>query len=111
MRQHPIMPSIGSREVAWAERSGIRHHEDVFQPLNFGPGLFYVHLTQSSRRKREWLKRLWRPPNASFRDQINRKAAQPVTALVMLARHGSQTRPPVCPGGGRDRRQPLVVLR
>ncbi len=43
-----------------------------------------------------------RPRNASFRDQINRKAAQPVPALVMLAGHSRQARLAVCHGSRRD---------
>ncbi len=45
---------------------------------------------------------LGRPRNASFRDQINRKAAQPVPALVMLAGHSRQARLAVCHGSRRD---------
>ena len=49
--------------------------------------------------------------NASPGDKINRKASQPMTALVMLACHSSQASPPVRLGSRHDRRQPLVVLR
>jgi hypothetical protein len=43
MREHFVVPSIRSREVARAKRSGIRHCEDVLQPLDFGYGLLGVH--------------------------------------------------------------------
>ena len=43
MREHIVVPSIGSREVALAERSGIGHCQDALQPLNFGNGLFSIH--------------------------------------------------------------------
>jgi hypothetical protein len=43
MREHFVMPSIGSREVAWAERSGVRLREDTLKPLDFGDGSVNVH--------------------------------------------------------------------
>jgi hypothetical protein len=43
--------------------------------------------------------------------QINCEAPQPMTALVMLACHRSQTSPRVRLGSRHDRRQPLVGLR
>jgi hypothetical protein len=46
MREPVVVPSIGSRKVAWAQGSGIGHGEDALQPLNFGDGLFSVHPPQ-----------------------------------------------------------------
>jgi hypothetical protein len=38
-----IVPTIRSREVACAQRSGVGHREDALQQLDFGDGLFSVH--------------------------------------------------------------------
>lgn len=46
MCEHFVMPSIRCREVAWAQRSGVRHREDALQPLNFSDGLVNVHAAQ-----------------------------------------------------------------
>jgi hypothetical protein len=46
MREHLIMPSIGSREVAWAERSGIGHCEDALKVLDFDDSSVNVHAAQ-----------------------------------------------------------------
>ena len=43
MRERIVVPSIRSREVARAQRSGIRHSEDALQPLDFRNGLLSVH--------------------------------------------------------------------
>jgi hypothetical protein len=43
MSEHFVVPSIRSREVAAAERSGVRRCEDALQPLDFGNGLLGVH--------------------------------------------------------------------
>ena len=43
MCEHFIVPSIGSRDVAWAQRSHVGHREDALQPLDFGDGLFSFH--------------------------------------------------------------------
>jgi hypothetical protein len=43
MRQHFVMSSIGSREVASAERSGVRLCEDALKALDFGNSLLGVH--------------------------------------------------------------------
>ena len=48
MREHFVVPSIRSREVAWAQRSVVRHSEDTFQPFDFSNGIFSVHPSQSS---------------------------------------------------------------
>ena len=46
MRQHIVVPSIRSREVALAQRSGVGHREDALQPLDFNNALFSVHPSQ-----------------------------------------------------------------
>jgi hypothetical protein len=43
MREHFVMSSIRSREVAPAERSGVRHCEDALKALDFGNSLLDVH--------------------------------------------------------------------
>jgi hypothetical protein len=43
VREHFIVPSIGSREVACAQWSAVRHTEDAFQPLDLGNTLFGIH--------------------------------------------------------------------
>ena len=43
MREHFVVPSIGSREIALAQRSSIWHYESALQPLDFGNGLFSIH--------------------------------------------------------------------
>jgi hypothetical protein len=43
MREHYVVPSIRSREVARAQRSGVRHCEDALKALDFGNGLLGVH--------------------------------------------------------------------
>src|SRR5207245_10019512 len=40
---HVVVPSIHSREVARAQRSGVRHGEDALKPFDFSNGLFTVH--------------------------------------------------------------------
>ena len=46
MRVHVVVRSIHSREVARAQRSGVRHGEDVLKPFDFDNGLFSVHSSQ-----------------------------------------------------------------
>lgn len=43
MRDLSVVPPIGSREVVWVQRSGVRHTENTFQPLDLGNGLLGVH--------------------------------------------------------------------
>jgi hypothetical protein len=43
MREHFVVPSIRSREVAGAQRSGVRHREDALKALNFDDSLLGVH--------------------------------------------------------------------
>jgi hypothetical protein len=47
------MLPIRSREVACAQRSGVRHREDALQSLDFSNGLFSIHPFQSSSTNRE----------------------------------------------------------
>jgi hypothetical protein len=46
MREHFVVPSIRSREVAWAQRSGVGRCEDALQSLDFGNCLLGVHPSQ-----------------------------------------------------------------
>jgi hypothetical protein len=46
MREHVVVPSIRSRDVACVQRSGIRHRVDALQPLDFGNGPLGVHPSQ-----------------------------------------------------------------
>ena len=50
MRQHFVVRSIRDREVARAQRSGIRHCEEALEPLDFGDSLLSVHPSQSNTR-------------------------------------------------------------
>jgi hypothetical protein len=43
MRQHFVVPSIRSREVAPAERSSVRRCEDALKELDVGNSLLGVH--------------------------------------------------------------------
>jgi hypothetical protein len=43
VREHFVVPSIRSREVARAQRSRVRHCEDAFKALDFGNCLLGVH--------------------------------------------------------------------
>src|ERR1019366_994434 len=43
MSEHVVVPSIGSREVAWAQRSGIGHCEDALKVLDFDDSSVNVH--------------------------------------------------------------------
>jgi hypothetical protein len=43
VRAHIVVPMIGSRKVACAQRSRVWDHEDALQPLDFSNGLFNAH--------------------------------------------------------------------
>ena len=57
MREHFVVPSIGSRDVACAEWPNIRRFEQFLYLLNLVNDAFNVHGSQSSSRKRESVKR------------------------------------------------------
>ncbi len=42
-----VVPSIGSGEIAWAQRSGIRRREDALQRLDLADDPLNVHLPSS----------------------------------------------------------------
>jgi len=46
VREQIVVPPIHSREVACAQRSGVRHGEDALQSLDFGDGLFSINPSQ-----------------------------------------------------------------
>jgi len=48
MREHCIVPSIGSRDVAWAEWPNIRRFEHFLKLLDVVNDAFHVHDSQSS---------------------------------------------------------------
>jgi len=50
MREHFFVSSIRSREVARAQRSGVRHCEDALKALDFGNSLLGVHSVSISNR-------------------------------------------------------------
>jgi hypothetical protein len=52
MCEHFIVPPIGSRDVAYAERPNVRRFEHFLQLLNLVNGAFNVHTSQSSKRRR-----------------------------------------------------------
>jgi hypothetical protein len=103
MRQHFVMSSIGSREVAPAERSGVQLCEDALKALDFGNSLPSVHSVSISNMA-------WQSSNgmapacracfpassllgqATPRDEINCEAPKPMPAFVMLARNRRQSR-------------------
>ena len=68
MREHFVVSSIHGPEVARAQRSGVLYLEDAFQTLDFGNGLFRVHLPTSIA--------LQPRPFASLRRWLNRSAIQ-----------------------------------
>jgi hypothetical protein len=43
MRERFVVLSIGSRNIAEAQRSGVRHREDTLKRLDFGNALVGVH--------------------------------------------------------------------
>jgi hypothetical protein len=43
MREHFVVPSIRSSEVARAQRSGVRVRKDALKALDFGNSLLGVH--------------------------------------------------------------------
>ena len=57
MREHFVMPSIGSRDVACAEWPDIRRFEHFLYLLDLVNNAFNVHASQSSSTKCEWVKR------------------------------------------------------
>ena len=56
MCEHFVVPPIGSRDVACAERSNIRRFEHFLQLLDVVDDAFNVHASQSSSTKGEWVK-------------------------------------------------------
>jgi hypothetical protein len=54
--EHFVVPSIGSRDVARAERPNIWRFEHFLQLLNFVNNAFNVHAPQSSKKNRGWVK-------------------------------------------------------
>lgn len=52
VRQHFIVPSICSRDVACAEWSNVRRFEHLLQLLDVVNNAFHVHASQSSKRRR-----------------------------------------------------------
>jgi len=52
MREHFVVPSIRSREVAGAQRSGVRLCEDALKALDFGNGLLGVHSVTNIQHER-----------------------------------------------------------
>jgi hypothetical protein len=48
VREHIVVPAIRSREIAQAQRSGVRHREDSLKVLDFGDGSVNVHAAQNS---------------------------------------------------------------
>jgi hypothetical protein len=52
VREHFVVPSIGSRDVACAEWPNIRRFEHFLQLLNLVNDSFNVHASQSSKKRR-----------------------------------------------------------
>ena len=50
MREHFIVPSIRSREVAWAQRSRIRRHEQPLKRFDFANDPLNIHGFEYSQR-------------------------------------------------------------
>jgi len=48
MGEHLIVPPIGSCDVRFAQRSGIRHGKDALEPLDLGNDSFNFHPNQYS---------------------------------------------------------------
>jgi hypothetical protein len=53
VREHFAVPSIRSREIVSAHRSGVRHRKGALQPLDFSDGLLGVHSSSISTTPRE----------------------------------------------------------
>jgi hypothetical protein len=51
MREHFVVPSIRSREVARPQRSDVRSFEHFLKLLNLVNDAFNVHASQSSKEK------------------------------------------------------------
>jgi hypothetical protein len=51
MREHFVVPSIGSRDVACAEWPNIRRFEHFLELLNLVNDAFNVHASQSSKKR------------------------------------------------------------
>jgi hypothetical protein len=54
LREHFVVPSIRSREVAPARRSRVRLCEDALKAFDFGNSLFKRSSLSSSKTKRDW---------------------------------------------------------
>jgi hypothetical protein len=52
VREHFVVSSIRSREVARTQRSSIRHREDALKALDFGNSLLRVHSSQYLTERR-----------------------------------------------------------
>jgi hypothetical protein len=50
LREHFVVPSIRRRDIARAQRSGVRRCEDMLKALDFGNSLFSVHPCHHLRR-------------------------------------------------------------
>jgi hypothetical protein len=46
MREQVVVPSIRSREIAQAQRSGVRHCENSLKVFDFGDSSVNVHAAQ-----------------------------------------------------------------
>ena len=57
MREHIVVPSIHSQEVARAQRSGVRYGEDALKALDFGNSLLGVHSPSISDMRMAIVKR------------------------------------------------------
>jgi hypothetical protein len=122
VREHLIVPPIGSREIARAQRSGVRRGEDALQPIDFSYRLLGVHSVPISNMgvaivKRSGICMSCLPPrqrsllgNAPLRDEINCEAPQPMTTLIVFASHRSQSGTSVLPGCRQYHRQTFVAF-
>jgi hypothetical protein len=75
MREHLVVPSIGSTDVACAEWPNVRRFEHFLQLLNLVDDAFNVHAFQSSIRKPESVKR---EPHFAF-----------LTVLILVSQRAS----------------------
>jgi hypothetical protein len=57
MREQIVMPTIRSREVVRAQRSGVRRYEDALKAFDVGNSLLCVHSVSISNRSTATVKR------------------------------------------------------
>ena len=84
MREHFVVLSIRSREVARAQRSGVGRCEDALKVLDFGNRLLGVHSVSISNMRVAIVKR-------SGMDDAEEKTCSPKASSRRQSQHGDNT--------------------